>query len=198
MQEKLVYCCPCLENLWLMLFLWFLFTPRFIREIGTLSHNQISLPDSCERFGHFLITRSHSQFLSTSLKTKLEARPGDQEVSKSVKRNREWDKLIGKCLNLTISNICLHWVTVTLMLFSWFLFTHRFIREIGTLSHNQISLPVSFERFGHFLITRSHSQFRSRDLDTSWSPCLTPCFVWQILTLPEIKKSSMYFPILTG
>ena len=45
--------------------------------------------------------RPGDQEVSTSLKTKLGARPGDQEVSTSVKRNREWDKVIRKCPNLS-------------------------------------------------------------------------------------------------
>ena len=95
-------------------------------------------------------------------------------------------------LKHTIRNICLDWVTVSLMLFVWFFFTltygytlykfttvisngsrdvdtfwppgltPSFVREIWTLSDHQVTLPVSFERYRHFLSTWSHSQFCSR------------------------------------
>jgi hypothetical protein len=125
-------------------------------------------------------------------------------------------------LKYTINNICLDWVTVSLMLFIWFLFTltyeytlykfttvvsygskdvdtfwppgltPSFVREIWTLSDHLVPLPVSFERCGHILTTWSHSQFRSRDWNTFWSPGLTPSFVREIGTLPDHLVS---FPV---
>jgi hypothetical protein len=113
-------------------------------------------------------------------------------------------------LKHTINNICLDWVTVSLMLFIWFLFTltyeytlykfttvvsygskdvdtfwppgltPSFVREIWTLSDHLVQLPVLFERCGHILTTWSHTQFCSRDVDTSWSPGFTPSFVREI------------------
>jgi hypothetical protein len=84
-------------------------------------------------------------------RTKLGVRPGGQNVSTSLERNWEWDQVATKLgVRPGDQNV-----------------------SICTLSERQASL----ERYRHFLSICSHSPFRSRDMNTSWSPGLTPSFV---------------------
>ena len=149
----------------------------------------ISHPVLFEGCGHFLITWFHSQF-----------------------RSRDWDNFWSP--GLTPSFV---WEIWTLPDHDLIALSVSFI-EMWTPPDYQVSLPVSFERCGHILITRSHSQFRghlvplpvsfercwhilttwshsqfrSRDWNTFWSPGLTPSFVREIGTLPDHLVS---FPV---
>jgi hypothetical protein len=112
-----------------------------------------------ERCRHFLTTWSHSQFRSRDLDT-----------------------------------FCLPGLTPSFVREIWTLPDHQVslpvsFLEIWTLPDHLVSLPVSFERCGHILTTWPHSQFCSRDVDTSWSPGLTPSFVREIWTLSERQVS---------
>jgi uncharacterized protein (DUF2384 family) len=109
----------------------------------------ISHPVLFEGCGHFLITCFHSQF-----------------------RSRDWDNFWSP--GLTPSFV---WEIWTLPDHDLIALSVSFI-EMWTPPDHQVSLPVSFERCGHILITRSHSQFRGHlvPLPVSFERC------WHILT----------------
>jgi hypothetical protein len=137
-----------------------------LRGMCTLPDHLFSLPVSFERFVHFLNAMSHSRDIDTSCppgltpcfvreiesvpisRTKLGVRPGGQNVSTSLKRNWEWDLVIRMCPHLSNETGSETWWSGCVHISMW---TH---------SDHLVSLPVSFERLEHFLITRSHSQFR--------------------------------------
>jgi hypothetical protein len=151
-------------------------TPSFV---ATWSHSQFRSRD-VDTFWppgltpSFLSNETGSENRWTGSVYISQVRPGVQKVYKSLERNWEWEQVIRKCThpsNKTGSET------------RWSECVHISGTKLGV---------VSFERYWHILTTWSHSQFRSRDWNTFWSPGLTPSFVREIGTLPDHLVS---FPV---
>jgi hypothetical protein len=128
-------------------------TPSFVREIWTLPDHLVSLPVSFERFGHFLITFTYK--------------------ARTYNKVRETTQFVQMTLNFTFQRLHNIW-----LMFASFFNTHPGMRRMWYIhSDHLVSLPVLLEGCGHFPITWSQSQFRSRDWDPFWSPGHAPSFI---------------------